>query len=74
MCIRDRKIRAKCGGLIPASFASSACVSAGASGAQFINSNFAMLNGRLAYFYGIPGVSGYEFRPVARTNARVFRR
>ena len=32
---------------------------------QFINSDFAMLNGRLAYFYGIPGVSGYEFRPVA---------
>jgi len=33
--------------------------------AQFIDSDFAMLNGRLAYFYGIPGVSGYEFRPVA---------
>jgi len=32
--------------------------------AQFIHSDFAMLNGRLAYFYGIPGVSGYEFRPV----------
>lgn len=33
--------------------------------AQFIDSDFAMLNGRLAYFYGIPGVSGYEFRPVS---------
>ena len=32
---------------------------------QFIDSDFAMLNGRLAYFYGIPGVSGYDLRPVA---------
>ena len=33
--------------------------------ARFIDSDFAMLNGRLAYFYGIPGVSGYELRPVS---------
>jgi hypothetical protein len=33
--------------------------------AQFIDSDFAMLNGRLAYFYDIDGVKGYEFRPVA---------
>ncbi len=32
---------------------------------QLIDSDFAMLNGRLAYFYGIDGVTGYEFRPVA---------
>ena len=32
---------------------------------QLIDSDFAMLNGRLAYFYGIAGVKGYEFRPVA---------
>jgi hypothetical protein len=29
-----------------------------------------MLNGRLAYFYGIPGVSGYEFRPVSITGTQ----
>lgn len=34
---------------------------------QFIDSDFAMLNGRLAYFYGIPGVSGYDLRPVSLT-------
>jgi cytochrome c553 len=33
--------------------------------AQFIDSDFAMLNGRLAYFYDVPDVSGYEFRPVS---------
>ncbi len=32
---------------------------------QLIDSDFAMLNSRLAYFYGIDGVKGYEFRPVA---------
>jgi len=37
---------------------------------QFIDSDFAMLNGRLAYFYGIPGVSGYEFRPVSITGTQ----
>ncbi len=29
---------------------------------QLIDSDYAMLNGRLAYFYGIEGVSGYDFR------------
>ncbi len=32
---------------------------------QFIASDFAMLNSRVAYFYDIPGIEGYEFRPVA---------
>ncbi|WP_197442882.1 DUF1592 domain-containing protein [Lignipirellula cremea] len=32
---------------------------------NLIDSDFAMLNGRLAYFYGIEGVSGYEFRRVS---------
>jgi len=36
--------------------------------AQFIDSDFAMLNGRLAYVYGIPGMSGYDLRPVALKN------
>jgi mono/diheme cytochrome c family protein len=32
---------------------------------NFISSDFAMLNGRLAKHYGIPGVDGWEFRKVA---------
>jgi len=32
---------------------------------NFLQTNFAMLNSRLAHFYGIPGVEGYEFRPVS---------
>jgi len=36
--------------------------------AQFIDSDFAMLNGRLAYFYGIEGVTGYDLRPVSLEN------
>ena len=35
---------------------------------NFINSDFAMLNQNLAEFYGIEGVSGNEFRPVALEN------
>ncbi|HET6252168.1 MAG TPA: DUF1592 domain-containing protein [Tepidisphaeraceae bacterium] len=31
---------------------------------NFISSDFTMLNGRLAKHYGIPGVSGWEFRKV----------
>ncbi len=31
---------------------------------NFIASDFSMLNGRLAKHYGIPGVSGFEFRKV----------
>lgn len=30
-----------------------------------LDSDFSMLNGRLAYFYGIPDVNGYEFRRVS---------
>jgi mono/diheme cytochrome c family protein len=33
--------------------------------ANFIASDFSMLNGRLARHYGIPGVEGWEFRKVA---------
>lgn len=33
--------------------------------ANFIDSDFSMLNGRLAAHYGIPGVDGWEFRKVA---------
>jgi len=33
--------------------------------ANFIASDFSMLNGRLAEHYGIPGVEGWEFRKVA---------
>jgi len=32
---------------------------------NFIDSDFAMLNGRLAQHYGIPGITGDEFRRVA---------
>lgn len=32
---------------------------------NFVHSDFAMLNGRLATHYGIPGVEGVEFRRVA---------
>jgi hypothetical protein len=32
--------------------------------ANFVASDFSMLNGRLAKHYGIPGVEGYEFRKV----------
>ncbi len=32
---------------------------------NFLHTNFTMLNSRLAHFYGIPGVEGYEFRPVS---------
>ncbi|GDY20053.1 hypothetical protein LBMAG56_13980 [Verrucomicrobiota bacterium] len=32
---------------------------------HFIASDFSMLNGRLARHYGIPGVSGWEFRKVS---------
>ena len=32
---------------------------------HFVDSDFAMLNGRLAEHYGIPGVSGLEFRKVS---------
>jgi Protein of unknown function (DUF1592)/Protein of unknown function (DUF1588)/Protein of unknown function (DUF1587)/Protein of unknown function (DUF1585)/Protein of unknown function (DUF1595)/Planctomycete cytochrome C len=32
---------------------------------NFVASDFAMLNGRLAKHYGIPGVDGYAFRKVA---------
>lgn len=32
---------------------------------NFLQTNFTMLNSRLAHFYGIPGVEGYEFRPVS---------
>ena len=31
---------------------------------NFVHSDFAMLNGRLAAHYGIAGVRGQEFRPV----------
>jgi hypothetical protein len=31
---------------------------------NFVHSDFSMLNGRLAEHYGIPGVSGHEFRRV----------
>src|SRR5205823_11709788 len=31
---------------------------------HFVASDFAMLNGRLAKHYGIPGVDGWEFRKV----------
>jgi hypothetical protein len=31
---------------------------------NFIDSDFSMLNGRLAQLYGIPGVEGWEFRKV----------
>jgi mono/diheme cytochrome c family protein len=33
--------------------------------ANFVASDFTMLNGRLAKHYGIPGVDGWEFRKVA---------
>ncbi len=33
--------------------------------ANFVASDFAMLNGRLAKHYGIPGVDGWEFKRVA---------
>ena len=32
---------------------------------NFIDSDFSMLNGRLAKHYGIPGVEGWEFRQGA---------
>jgi len=32
---------------------------------NFLHTNFTLLNSRLAHFYGIPGVEGYEFRPVS---------
>lgn len=32
---------------------------------HFVDSDFCLLNGRLAKHYGIPGVSGYEFRKTA---------
>lgn len=35
------------------------------SALNFIDSDFTMLNEKLAKFYGIPGVQGDEFRPVA---------
>ncbi len=31
---------------------------------NFVSSDFAMLNGRLAMHYGIPGVDGWEFRKI----------
>ena len=33
--------------------------------ADFVASDFAMLNGRLAKHYGIPGIDGWEFRKVS---------
>ncbi|WP_010134768.1 DUF1592 domain-containing protein [Ochrovirga pacifica] len=37
---------------------------------NFIDSDFAMLNQNLAEFYGIEGVKGGEFRPVATTESQ----
>lgn len=37
---------------------------------NFLSSDFAMLNGRLANHYGIPGIDGWEFRKVTLPQGR----